>query len=56
MLLTFVDTAARLSEIANLRVDDVDLEQGYLKVMARGEGRGVSPSVRRWPSPCSNTS
>ncbi len=26
MLLTFIDTVIRLSEVANLRIDDVDLE------------------------------
>ena len=36
LLPTFVDTGARLSEIANLRIDDVDLEQGYLKAMGNG--------------------
>jgi integrase/recombinase XerD len=36
LLPTFVDTGARLSEIANLRIDDVDLEQGYLKAMGKG--------------------
>ena len=36
LLLTFVDTGARLSEIANLKTDDVDLEQGYLKAMGKG--------------------
>jgi site-specific recombinase XerC len=32
----FVDTGARLSEIANLKIDDVDLEQVYLKAMGKG--------------------
>jgi integrase/recombinase XerD len=36
MLLLFVDTAARLSEVASLKLDDVDLEQGYLHVMGKG--------------------
>ena len=36
LLLTFVDTAARLSEIATLKVDGVDLKEGYLKVMGKG--------------------
>ncbi len=36
LLLTFTDTAARLSEIATVKVDDVDLEEGYLKVMGKG--------------------
>jgi site-specific recombinase XerC len=36
---TFVDTGASLSEITNLKIDDVDLEQGYPKAM--GEGRKI---------------
>jgi len=35
LILTFIDTAARLSEIANLRFDDVDLDNGYLKVLGK---------------------
>ena len=35
IMLTFIDTAARLSEIALLEVDDVDLENGYLKVLGK---------------------
>ena len=36
VLLAFVDTAARLSELACLKEDDIDLENGYLKVMGKG--------------------
>ena len=36
LILTFLDTTARLSEIANLDIEDVDLENGYLKVMGKG--------------------
>ena len=36
LLLTFIDTAARLSEIANPSVDDVDIENGYLRVLGKG--------------------
>jgi len=36
LLLTFVDTGGRLSEIAMLKADDVDLENGYLRVMGKG--------------------
>jgi site-specific recombinase XerD len=43
LLLTFVDTGARLSEIANLRIDDVDLEQGYLKAMGKGSKERYIP-------------
>ena len=36
LMLTLVDTAARLSEVANLEVDDVDIENGYLRVLGKG--------------------
>jgi site-specific recombinase XerD len=36
LMLTFVDTAARLSEIAGLNLPDVDLDNGYLRVMGKG--------------------
>jgi len=36
LLITFLDTGARLSELACLGEDDVDLENGYLKVMGKG--------------------
>ena len=36
LLLTFVDSTARLSEIALLEEDHVDLENGYLRVMGKG--------------------
>jgi len=36
ILLTFVDTAARLSEIALPKEEDIDLENGYLRVMGKG--------------------
>ena len=36
IMLTFVDTAARLSEIAGLTQSDVDLDNGYLRVMGKG--------------------
>ena len=35
LLLTFVDTGARLIELAELNYDDVDLENGYLRVMGK---------------------
>ena len=43
LILTFVDTSARLSEIANLKLDDVDLENGYLKVMGKGSRERYVP-------------
>lgn len=36
LLLTFLDTGARLSELAGLNNADVDLENGYLRVMGKG--------------------
>lgn len=36
LMLTLTDTAGRLSEIANLKVEDIDLDNGYLKVMGKG--------------------
>ncbi|OGN88195.1 MAG: hypothetical protein A2158_06450 [Chloroflexi bacterium RBG_13_46_14] len=36
LLLTFIDSTARLSEIALLEEDDVDMENGYLRVMGKG--------------------
>lgn len=36
LLLAFVDTAARLSELVELKEADVDLDNGYLKVMGKG--------------------
>ncbi len=36
ILLTFIDTAIRLSELAGLKVDDIDFNEGYLKVMGKG--------------------
>jgi site-specific recombinase XerD len=36
MMLSFIDTTARLFEIAMLEENDVDLENGYLRVMGKG--------------------
>ena len=36
MILAFIDTGARLSEICNLREKDVDIEHGSLRVMGKG--------------------
>ncbi|HEY95028.1 MAG TPA: tyrosine-type recombinase/integrase [Dehalococcoidia bacterium] len=36
LLLAFIDSDSRLSEMAFLEEDDVDLENGYLKVMGKG--------------------
>jgi integrase/recombinase XerD len=47
LLLTFIDTAARLNEIAGLTEDDIDLEQGYLKVMGKGSRERYIPIGRK---------
>lgn len=43
IMLTYLDTAARLSEIAGLKVDDVDLDNGYLRVMGKGSRERYIP-------------
>ncbi len=47
LLLTFVDTGARLSEIANMNVNDVDIENGYLRVMGKGARERYIPFGRK---------
>lgn len=47
LMLVFVDTGARLSEVANMRVEDVDLEGGYLKVMGKGGKERYIPFGRK---------
>ncbi|MFC2038631.1 tyrosine-type recombinase/integrase [Chloroflexota bacterium] len=47
ILLTFVDTTGRLSEIANLEEDDIDLENGYLRVMGKGSRERLMPFGHR---------
>jgi site-specific recombinase XerD len=36
IMLTLIDTAARIGELASLKPEDVDLENGYIKVMGKG--------------------
>jgi site-specific recombinase XerD len=36
ILLTLIDSAARIGELASLKLEDVDLDNGYLKVMGKG--------------------
>ena len=43
LLLTFLDTGARLMELAELNDDDVDLENGYLRVMGKGSRERYIP-------------
>lgn len=43
LILIYLDTAARLSEITNLRVDDVNLKEGRLKIFGKGQQERVVP-------------
>jgi site-specific recombinase XerD len=48
LLRTFIDTGARLSEVANLRIDsedgaDIDLDGGVLRVTGKGQRQRVLP-------------
>jgi site-specific recombinase XerD len=55
ILRLFVATGARLSEVAGLRIDDVDLERGVIQVLGKGRrwrtvdvGREGSLALRRY--------
>jgi site-specific recombinase XerD len=43
LMLTLVDTHARISEICNLDMSHVDLEGGYLRLMGKGGKERLSP-------------
>jgi len=43
IMLTFYDTGIRLSELAGLKEADVDFEQGYLKVVGKGNKERYVP-------------
>ena len=43
LLITFLDTGLRLSELSNLPLDDAHLEEGYLKVVGKGNKERVVP-------------
>ncbi len=43
LMLTFIDTTARLSELCNLDEKDVDLENGYLRLMGKGGKERFTP-------------
>lgn len=47
IMLTFYDTAIRLSELAGLREADVDFENGYLRVMGKGSKERYVPFGQR---------
>jgi len=47
LLLTLIDTGIRLSELANLKTDDIDYEQNLFKVMGKGRRERFVPFGRR---------
>ena len=47
LLLCFIDTAARLSELAGLKANDIDYEQNLLRVMGKGLKERYVPFGRR---------
>lgn len=44
ILALFLDTGLRLSEVVNLKEEDVHLDQHYVKVMGKGARRSTSSS------------
>jgi site-specific recombinase XerD len=59
ILLTLIDTAVRLSGLANLRADDIDYEQNLFRVMGKGQkerfvpfGRRVAKALMRYQMKC----
>ncbi len=47
----FLDTGLRLSELANLQMTDINMEQGIIKVV----GKGDKERLVRWPAPIDYT-
>jgi len=47
LLLTLIDTGIRLSELANLKIDDIDYEQNLFRVMGKGQRERFVPFGRR---------
>jgi integrase/recombinase XerD len=47
IILTLVDTGVRISELANLKLDGVDYDQNYLRVMGKGQKERYVP-FGRW--------
>jgi integrase/recombinase XerD len=47
LLLTLIDTGIRLSELANLKVDDIDYEQNLFRVMGKSQKERFVPFGRR---------
>jgi site-specific recombinase XerC len=48
------DTGARLSEVANLTLDDVDLDLRMIQVLGKGRRARTTPSARRPYGPALN--
>jgi site-specific recombinase XerD len=47
LLLTLIDTGIRLSELANLKTDDINYEQNLFRVMGKGQRERFVPFGRR---------
>jgi len=47
IMMLLLDTGARVSEVANLKMPDVDLESGYLRVMGKGNKERPIPFGRK---------
>lgn len=43
LILIYIDTACRLSEITNLKLDDVNLEERCLKIFGKGQKERIAP-------------
>ena len=43
ILITMIDTGVRLSELCNLHFENAHVEEGYLKVMGKGNKERVVP-------------
>ena len=43
LILLYLDTGCRLSEITNLRISDVNIREGYLRVLGKGHKERVVP-------------
>jgi len=47
IMLTLLDTGIRVSELCGLRVEDIDLANGYLRVMGKGQKERYVPIGRK---------
>jgi len=55
ILLVLLDTLIRVSELVGLTADDVDLDEGMIRVMGKGGKTAWSPSERPRRRPCGAT-